>query len=98
MSKLVLREVTCRFGAFTAVDRATLALTRGEFVSPLGPSGCGKTTTPRLIAGFLDPSEGTIELDGRTISAPRRSLPPAKRGMSLIFHAYASWPNTSVAH
>src|SRR5881398_2402002 len=97
MSKLVLREVTCRFGAFTAVDRATLALTRGEFVSLLGPSGCGKTTTLRMIAGFLDPSEGTIELDGRTISAPGRSLPPEKRGMSMIFQSYAIWPNMTVA-
>src|SRR5947209_14248733 len=97
MSKLVLREVTCRFGAFTAVDRATLALARGEFVSLLGPSGCGKTTTLRMIAGFLDPTEGTIELDGRVISAPGRSLPPEKRGMSMIFQSYAIWPNMTVA-
>src|SRR5207253_7475948 len=78
-SKLALRELTCRFGTVTAVDRATLALARGEFVSLLGPSGCGKTTTLRMIAGFLDPTEGTIELDGRVISAPGRSLPPEKR-------------------
>src|SRR3989440_8201294 len=97
MSKLVLREVTCRFGAFTAVDRATLALTRGEFVSLLGPSGCGTTTTLRMIAGFLAPTEGTIELDGRVISAPGRSLPPEKRGMSMIFQSYAIWPNMTVA-
>src|SRR5881397_4166170 len=96
-SKLALREVTCRFGAFTAVDRATLALARGEFVSLLGPSGCGKTTTLRMIAGFLDPTEGTIELDGRAISAPGHSLPPEKRGMSMIFQSYAIWPNMTVA-
>ena len=97
MDKLVLRDVTCRFGAVTAVDRVTLALSRGEFVSLLGPSGCGKTTTLRTIAGFLDPSEGTIELDGRVISAPARSLPPEKRGMSMIFQSYAIWPNMTVA-
>src|SRR2546429_2893558 len=96
-SKLALRELTCRFGAFTAVDRATLALARGEFVSLLGPSGCGKTTTLRMIAGFLDPTEGTIELDGRAISAPGHSLPPEKRGMSMIFQSYAIWPNMTVA-
>src|SRR5919201_4999199 len=96
-SKLVLRELTCRFGAVTAVDRATLALARGEFVSLLGPSGCGKTTTLRMIAGFLDPTEGAIELDGRVISAPGRSLPPEKRGMSMIFQSYAIWPNMTVA-
>jgi iron(III) transport system ATP-binding protein len=97
MSKLALREVTCRFGAVTAVDRASLSMERGEFVSLLGPSGCGKTTTLRMIAGFLDPSEGTIELDGRTISAPGDSLPPEKRGMSMIFQSYAIWPNMTVA-
>ena len=97
MSKLVLRDLTCRFGAFTAVDRVSLALTRGEFVSLLGPSGCGKTTTLRMIAGFLDPSDGTIEMDGQTISAPRGSLPPEKRNMSMIFQSYAIWPNMTVA-
>src|SRR5947199_10593245 len=96
-SKLALRDLTCRFGTVTAVDRATLALARGEFVSLLGPSGCGKTTTLRMIAGFLDPTEGTIELDGRVISAPARSLPPEKRGMSMIFQSYAIWPNMTVA-
>jgi iron(III) transport system ATP-binding protein len=97
VSKLVLRDLTCRFGAVTAVDRASLAMTRGEFVSLLGPSGCGKTTTLRMIAGFLDPTEGAIELDGRTISAPGGSLPPEKRGMSMIFQSYAIWPNMTVA-
>src|SRR5216117_2633986 len=96
-SKLALREVTCRFGAFTAVDRATLALARGEFVSLLGPSGCGKTTTLRMIAGFLAPSEGTIAMDGVVISSPASSLPPEKRGMSMIFQSYAIWPNMTVA-
>ncbi|HEV8474769.1 MAG TPA: ABC transporter ATP-binding protein [Methylomirabilota bacterium] len=97
MSKLALRDITCRFGTFTAVDRVSLALTRGEFVSLLGPSGCGKTTTLRMIAGFLDPTAGTIEMDGQTISAPGASLPPEKRSMSMIFQSYAIWPNMTVA-
>jgi iron(III) transport system ATP-binding protein len=97
VTRLVLRDLTCRFGTVTAVDHASLALARGEFVSLLGPSGCGKTTTLRMIAGFLDPTEGVIELDGRTISAPGRSLPPEKRGMSMIFQSYAIWPNMTVA-
>src|SRR6059036_1954574 len=96
-SKLALRDVTCRFGTVTAVDRATLALARGEFVSLLGPSGCGKTTTLRMIAGFLAPSEGTIEMDGDVISSPASSLPPEKRNMSMIFQSYAIWPNMTVA-
>jgi iron(III) transport system ATP-binding protein len=96
-TKLALRELTCRFGAVTAVDHASLELTRGEFVSLLGPSGCGKTTTLRMIAGFVDPTGGTIEMDGATISAPGGSLPPEKRRMSMIFQSYAIWPNMTVA-
>ena len=96
MSKLALRGVSRRFGAFTAVDAFDLELAEGEFVSLLGPSGCGKTTTLRMIAGFLAPSEGTIEMDGQVISSPASSLPPEKRHMSMIFQSYAIWPNMTV--
>ena len=97
MSKLVLKHVTRRFDAVTAVDDFSLALEQGEFVSLLGPSGCGKTTTLRMIAGFLPPSEGTIEMDGAEISSPSSTLPPEKRAMSMIFQSYAIWPNMTVA-
>ena len=50
-----------------------------------------------MIAGFLDPSEGTIEMDGRTISSPGTTIPPEKRNMSMIFQSYAIWPNMTVA-
>ncbi|MGH7418547.1 MAG: ABC transporter ATP-binding protein, partial [Candidatus Rokuibacteriota bacterium] len=96
MSRLVLTGVSRRFDAVTAVDRFSLTLATGEFVSLLGPSGCGKTTTLRMIAGFLAPSEGTIEMDGRLISSPASTLPPEKRGMSMIFQSYAIWPNMTV--
>jgi iron(III) transport system ATP-binding protein len=96
VSRLVLTEVSRRFDAVTAVDRFSLTLASGEFVSLLGPSGCGKTTTLRMIAGFLAPSEGTIEMDGRLISSPASTLPPEKRGMSMIFQSYAIWPNMTV--
>ena len=97
MSKLVLTDVTRRFGGVTAVESFSLALAHGEFVSLLGPSGCGKTTTLRMIAGFFAPSEGTIEMDGEVISSPASSLPPEKRNMSMIFQSYAIWPNMTVA-
>ena len=96
MSQLLLRNVSRTFGAFTAVDGLNLALRDGELVSLLGPSGCGKTTTLRMIAGFITPTQGTIELDGRVISSPQSSLPPEKRGMSMIFQSYAIWPNMTV--
>jgi ABC-type Fe3+/spermidine/putrescine transport system ATPase subunit len=97
VSKLVLAGITCRFGSVTAVDALSLSLSSGEFVSLLGPSGCGKTTTLRMIAGFLDPTAGTIAMDGEIISSPASSLPPEKRNMSMIFQSYAIWPNMTVA-
>jgi iron(III) transport system ATP-binding protein len=97
MSKLALRNVTRTFGDFKAVDDFSLELREGEFVSLLGPSGCGKTTTLRMIAGFLNPTSGTIELDGVAISSPSSSLPPERRQMSMIFQSYAIWPNMTVA-
>ncbi|HEX5816583.1 MAG TPA: ABC transporter ATP-binding protein [Methylomirabilota bacterium] len=97
MSKLVLTGVGRRFGSVAAVDDFTLTLAAGEFVSLLGPSGCGKTTTLRMIAGFLEPSAGTIAMDGQVISAPGRVRPPERRNMSMIFQSYAIWPNMTVA-
>jgi iron(III) transport system ATP-binding protein len=97
VSKLVLRGIEKRFGSTIAVEQFDLALDAGEFVSLLGPSGCGKTTTLRMIAGFIDPSAGTIEMDGEVLSSPSGSLPPERRGMSMIFQSYAVWPNMTVA-
>ena len=97
MTKLALYGLTKRFGEVAAVDGVDLAIEPGEFVSLLGPSGCGKTTTLRMIAGFIDPSEGLIEMDGQVLSSPTGSLPPERRGMSMIFQSYAVWPNMTVA-
>ena len=97
MSKLVLRNLGKSFGATAAVQDVSLTLQEGEFVSLLGPSGCGKTTTLRMIAGFITPSNGTIEMKGAVLSAPNRVVAPEKRGMSMIFQSYAIWPNMTVA-
>ncbi|HUA52190.1 MAG TPA: ABC transporter ATP-binding protein [Candidatus Sulfotelmatobacter sp.] len=97
MAKLTLDGISRRFGDAVAVDDFTLALEAGEFVSLLGPSGCGKTTTLRMIAGFITPSAGTIEMDGRVLSSPSLSVPPESRRMSMIFQSYAIWPNMTVA-
>ena len=93
MSKLVLKGIGKSYGAFNAVADFSLELQKGEFVSLLGPSGCGKTTTLRMIAGFMPPSTGTIEMDGQVISAPSGVVPPERRRMSMIFQSYAIWPN-----
>ncbi len=96
MSKLVLKNVAKRYGAFEAVADFSLELAKGEFVSLLGPSGCGKTTTLRMIAGFMPPTGGSIEMDGKQISSASGVVPPEHRRMSMIFQSYAIWPNMTV--
>src|SRR6185369_5394854 len=69
----------------------------GTLVCLLGPSGCGKTTTLRLVAGFVEPTEGEIRVGDRVVSSPQKTLPPERRNMSMIFQSYALWPHMTVA-
>src|ERR1700720_2506818 len=92
-----MRGLTKRFGSLAVVDQVSLRIDHGQLVCLLGPSGCGKTTTLRLIAGFMAPSEGTIEMDGAVLSRPDFVVPPERRHMSMIFQSYAIWPNMTVA-
>jgi ABC-type Fe3+/spermidine/putrescine transport system ATPase subunit len=96
MDKLRLDNLTKKYGDLTVVENLNLTLRSGEFVSLLGPSGCGKTTTLRMIAGFVAPTAGTVEMDGKQLSSPAASLPPERRRMSMIFQSYALWPNMTV--
>jgi ABC-type Fe3+/spermidine/putrescine transport system ATPase subunit len=95
-SKLALIGLGKSFGPVAAVSDVSIALRPGEFVSLLGPSGCGKTTTLRMIAGFMKPTAGRIEVNGRVVSSPGQVVAPEKRGMSMIFQSYAIWPNMTV--
>ncbi len=92
MPILEFRNVTKRFGGFTAVDRVCLEVEKGEVLSLLGPSGCGKTTLLRMCAGFERPDEGRILLNGRDIT----DLPPNERRVNTIFQSYALFPHLSV--
>ena len=87
-----LEGVVKRFGDFTAVAGLDLDIDRGEFFTLLGPSGCGKTTTLRMIAGFEDPTEGRVLLDGDDVS----TLPPYRRPTNTVFQSYALFPHLSV--
>jgi iron(III) transport system ATP-binding protein len=91
-----LRGLTKRFGSLAVVDDVSLRIDHGQLVCLLGPSGCGKTTTLRLIAGFLEPSEGEIHVGDRLVSSKLRTLPPEQRKMSMIFQSYALWPHMTV--
>src|SRR5438105_3249113 len=97
MAVVELESLTKRFGDAAALDGLTLTIEHGSLVCLLGPSGCGKTTTLRLVAGFIDPDQGTIRVGGRTVSEPGRSLPPERRRMSMIFQSYALWPHMTIA-
>jgi len=97
VASVELRGLTKRFGSVAAVDDVSLRIEHGLLACLLGPSGCGKTTTLRLIAGFVEPSEGEIRVGERIVSSPARTLPPEQRNMSMIFQSYALWPHMTVA-
>src|SRR6266849_5343902 len=96
LASVELRGLTKRFGSLAVVDDVSLRIDHGQLVCLLGPSGCGKTTTLRLIAGFLEPSEGEIHVGDRLVSSKLRTLPPEQRKMSMIFQSYALWPHMTV--
>ncbi|CDZ31656.1 Putrescine transport ATP-binding protein PotG [Neorhizobium galegae bv. officinalis] len=85
-------NITKRFGTFTAVDNLTLDIYEREFFSLLGPSGCGKTTLMRMLAGFEEPTEGRILLQGKDISG----VPPYRRPTNMMFQSYALFPHMTV--
>jgi spermidine/putrescine transport system ATP-binding protein len=87
-----LRGLTKVFGGSTVVDHLDLDITSGEFFSLLGPSGCGKTTTLRMIAGFSDPTSGTILVGGEDVT----STPPHKRDVNTVFQSYALFEHLDV--
>ncbi|HEX7060265.1 MAG TPA: ABC transporter ATP-binding protein [Solirubrobacterales bacterium] len=87
-----LQSVTKRFADLVAVDDLSLELGAGEFFTLLGPSGCGKTTTLRMVAGFEQPSEGAIRIEGDDVAG----LPPHRRPTNTVFQSYALFPHLSV--
>ncbi|WP_299592160.1 ABC transporter ATP-binding protein [uncultured Tateyamaria sp.] len=86
------RNVTKRFGDFIAIDDLTLDIFEREFFALLGPSGCGKTTMMRMLAGFENPTDGSIELAGQDIAG----VPANKRAVNMMFQSYALFPHLSV--
>jgi len=97
VASVELVQLTKRYGNQAVVDGVDLTINHGELVCLLGPSGCGKTTTLRLIAGFIEPSDGEIRVGDRLVSNADRTLPPEARNMSMIFQSYALWPHMTVA-
>jgi multiple sugar transport system ATP-binding protein len=92
MGSITLEHVRKSFGIHDIIHDASLEIENGSFVVFVGPSGCGKTTLLRLIAGLEDVTGGKILIDGVNVV----NMPPAKRGLSMVFQSYALYPHMSV--
>jgi sn-glycerol 3-phosphate transport system ATP-binding protein len=93
MSSIELTAVAKSWGPAVALHAVDLRIEAGRFCVLLGPSGCGKSTTLRIIAGLEAASGGRVAIDGRDVTA----LPPAQRGIAMVFQNYALFPHLSVA-
>ncbi len=98
MNKIELSNISKLYGKVKAVDRLSLEIKEGEFLTLLGPSGCGKTTTLRMIAGLEEPTEGEIMAQNRVLISKSKGVyvPPEKRNMGFMFQSYALWPHMNV--
>ena len=92
MGQITLKQVRKSFGDVHVIPGVDLDIQDGEFVVFVGPSGCGKSTLLRLIAGLEDTTSGLIEIDGKDAT----HLPPAKRGLAMVFQSYALYPHMTV--
>src|SRR5438132_8707142 len=92
----VSKSFDARDGEVAAVDGIDLDIKDNSFLTLLGPSGRGKTTPLCLIAGYIIPARGTIEVDGRQVWSPGAVVPPEARGMGMVFQNYAIWPHKNV--
>ena len=91
-AKLIVKDLEMVFDGKQTLNKISFDVREGEFLSILGPSGCGKSTTLRILIGLLKPTGGSILKDGVEIS----DLPPAERGMGIVFQNYALFENMTV--
>jgi spermidine/putrescine ABC transporter ATP-binding subunit len=87
-----VRGIVRRHGRVTAVEHVSFQVRRGEFFSILGPSGAGKTSVLRMLAGFEDPDEGDVLIDGQSMLG----VPPNRRPVNLVFQSYALFPHLTL--
>ncbi|WP_227368057.1 ABC transporter ATP-binding protein [Halomonas sp. M20] len=93
---LQVDELECRYGSTVVTSHVNFSLNRGDLCCLLGPSGCGKTTLLRAIAGFEPVAEGSITLEGMTLSDSTTLVAPEKRQVGMVFQDYALFPHLSI--
>ena len=93
MSRIELVGLRKEYGNVVAVKAMDLVIEDGEFIVFVGPSGCGKTTTLRMIAGFEDPTNGEIIIDGTVVNEKE----PGDRDLGMVFQSHALFPHKTVA-
>lgn len=93
MARIELKRLKKSFGQVVAVKQLDLVIEDGEFLVLVGPSGCGKTTTLRMIAGFEDPTDGDIVMNGKVVN----DLSPGERNLGMVFQTHALFPHKTVA-
>ncbi len=91
-----IKGLDMKFQDYQALKNVDLEIEQGEFVAILGPSGCGKTTLLRLLAGFLKPTAGEIEMEGAIVANREKVVEPNQRNIGMVFQSYALWPHMTV--
>jgi len=97
MSTLTVTDIRKSFSGVPVLRGVSLQATSGGITAVLGPSGCGKTTLLRLVAGFIRPDEGSIEIGGQEVSGPSRHVPPEARRLGYLAQEGALFPHLTVA-
>ena len=92
MNNIIIKQIGHSYDTQKVLEEINITIEEGEFFTLLGPSGCGKTTLLRILAGFIDPTEGSIFIGEKDIT----KIPPEKRNMGVVFQNYALFPNLTV--
>lgn len=91
-----IEKLLKKFGNSIALNEVSVDIKDREFIAILGPSGCGKTTLLRLIGGFVEPTDGSIECNGKIYSDKKRTIPVEERNLGMVFQSFALWPHMTV--